>query len=114
MNLNPIGLVIAAVIALVAGFIYLWNTSEGFRNFWIGLWEGIQNVVGAAVDWIVSAWNGMTEFFSNAWDGLVDGSKQAVDSVKKGMAGYQAMVCRPLARYQRFGKRYVARNKASI
>ncbi|MGF2093754.1 phage tail protein [Enterococcus casseliflavus] len=84
MNLNPIGLVIAAVIALVAGFIYLWNTSEGFRNFWIGLWEGIQSVVGAAVDWIISAWNGMTEFFSNAWDGLVDGSKQAVDSVKKG------------------------------
>lgn len=84
MNLNPIGLVIAAVIALVAGFIYLWNTSEGFRNFWIGLWEGIQSVVGAAVDWIVSAWNGMTEFFSNAWDGLIEGSKQAVDSVKKG------------------------------
>ncbi|WP_262119546.1 phage tail protein [Enterococcus casseliflavus] len=84
MNLNPIGLVIAAVIALVAGFIYLWNTSEGFRNFWIGLWEGIQNVVGAAVDWIVSAWNGMTEFFSNAWDGLIEGSNQAVDSVKKG------------------------------
>ncbi|HHQ3556339.1 TPA: phage tail protein [Enterococcus faecium] len=84
MNLNPIGLAIAAVIALVAGFIYLWNTSEGFRNFWIGLWEGIQSVVGAAVDWIVSAWNGMTEFFSNAWDGLVEGSKQAVDSVKKG------------------------------
>lgn len=84
MNLNPIGLIIAAVIALVAGFIYLWNTSEDFRNFWIGLWEGIKKAVGAAVDWIVSAWNGMTEFFSNAWDGLVEGSKQAVDSVKKG------------------------------
>ncbi len=42
MNLNPIGLIIAAVIALVAGFIYLWNTSEDFRNFWIGLWEGIK------------------------------------------------------------------------
>lgn len=84
MNLNPIGLVIAAVIALVAGFIYLWNTSEDFRNFWIGLWEVIQSVVGAAVDWIVSAWNGMTEFFSNAWDGLIEGSKQALDSVKKG------------------------------
>lgn len=84
MNLNPIGLVIAAVIALVAGFIYLWNTSEGFRNFWIGLWEGIQSVVGAAVEWLISAWSGMTEFFSNTWDGLVDGSKQAVDSVKKG------------------------------
>lgn len=83
MNLNPIGLIIAAVIALVAGFIYLWNTSEDFRNFWIGLWEGIKKAVGAAVDWIISAWEGMKEFFSNTWNGLVDGTKNAVNSVKQ-------------------------------
>ncbi|WP_301389867.1 tape measure protein [Enterococcus entomosocium] len=83
MNLNPIGLVIAAVIALVAGFIYLWNTSEGFRNFWIGLWEGIQSVVGAAVDWIVSAWEGVAEFFSNAWNGTVEASKKAAEGAKQ-------------------------------
>lgn len=83
MNLNPIGLIIAAVITLVAGFIYLWNTSEDFRNFWIGLWEGIKKAVGAAVDWIISAWEGMKEFFSNTWNGLVDGTKNAVNSVKQ-------------------------------
>lgn len=83
MNLNPIGLIIAAVIALVAGFIYLWNTSDDFRNFWIGLWEGIKKAVGAAVDWIISAWEGMKEFFSNTWNGLVDGTKNAVNSVKE-------------------------------
>lgn len=87
MNLNPIGLIIAAVIALVAGFIYLWNTSEDFRNFWIGLWEGIKKAVGAAVDWIVSAWEGMKEFFSNTWNGLVDGTKNAVNSVKEAWKG---------------------------
>lgn len=87
MNLNPIGLIIAAVIALVAGFIYLWNTSEDFRNFWIGLWEGIKKAVGAAVDWIISAWEGMKEFFSNTWDGLVDGTKNAVNSVKEAWKG---------------------------
>lgn len=87
MNLNPIGLVIAAVIALVAGFIYLWNTSEDFRNFWIGLWEGIKKAVGAAVDWIISAWEGMKEFFSNTWNGLVDGTKNAVNSVKEAWKG---------------------------
>lgn len=87
MNLNPIGLIIAAVIALVAGFIYLWNTSEDFRNFWIGLWEGIKKAVGAAVDWIISAWEGMKEFFSNTWNGLIDGTKNAVNSVKEAWKG---------------------------
>lgn len=42
---SPVGLVIAAVALLVVGFIYLWNTSEDFRNFWIGLWEGIKSGV---------------------------------------------------------------------
>lgn len=42
MSANPVGLIIAAVVALVAGFVYLWNTSEGFRGFWIGLWEAIK------------------------------------------------------------------------
>ncbi|QQU17903.1 tape measure protein [Enterococcus casseliflavus] len=72
MNLNPIGLIIAAVIALVAGFIYLWNTSEEFRNFWIGLWETIKSAVGTAIDWIVSAWDGISEWFKQSWDGVSD------------------------------------------
>lgn len=86
MNLNPIGLIIAAVIALVAGFIYLWNTSEDFRNFWIGLWEGIKKAVGAAVDWIVSAWEGIKQFFSDGWNSLSEGAKNAVESVKQAWA----------------------------
>lgn len=48
MSANPIGLIIAAVVALVAGFIYLWNNVEGFRNFWIGVWDAIR---GAAI-WV--------------------------------------------------------------
>ena len=52
MNANPIGLIITAIVALIAGFVALWNKSEGFRNFWIGLWEGIKNIVSNAVNWI--------------------------------------------------------------
>lgn len=37
MLANPIMLIIAAIAALVAAFIYLWNTNEGFRQFWIDL-----------------------------------------------------------------------------
>lgn len=58
---NPIILVIAAVAALVAGFIYLWNHSEAFRNFWINLWESIKNIATTVANAVVS-------FLSNAWE----------------------------------------------
>lgn len=58
---NPIILVIAAVAALVAGFIYLWNHSEAFRNFWINLWESIKNAVSVA-------WEAITSFLTTAWE----------------------------------------------
>lgn len=47
---SPIGIIIAAVAALVAGIVVLWNTNEGFRNFVIGAWENIKETVSNAVD----------------------------------------------------------------
>jgi len=61
MAANPIGLVIAAIAALVAGFVYLWNHCEGFRNFWKNLWDGIKKVVVGFVD-------GFKQFIANAID----------------------------------------------
>lgn len=40
---NPIGLIIAAVAGLVAGFLILWNTNEGFRNAVISIWTTVKN-----------------------------------------------------------------------
>ena len=57
---NPIVLIIAAIAALVAAFIYLWNTNEEFRQFWIDLWENIKEVA-------ITAWNGIKEFLADAW-----------------------------------------------
>lgn len=41
---NPIVLIIAAIAALVAGLIYLWNTNDNFRNAIINAWTFIQNL----------------------------------------------------------------------
>lgn len=60
MNINPITLIIGAIGALVAAFIYLWNTSEGFRNFWINMWENV------------------TSFFQNAWNVIVSFVTQTI------------------------------------
>lgn len=64
-NANPIGLWIIAIAALVAGFIYLWNTSEGFRNFWIGLWNGIKEACSNAVNWISKKFDELGKWFDN-------------------------------------------------
>ena len=52
---NPIILIIAAIAALVAAFIYLWNNCEEFRQFWIDLWENIKAVVSAVGEWLAQA-----------------------------------------------------------
>lgn len=51
---GPVTLVIAAVSALVAGFIYLWNTCEPFKQFWIDLGTNIANFVRGAAQAVVN------------------------------------------------------------
>lgn len=51
---GPITLVIVAIGALVAAFVYLWNTSDAFREFWINLWDGIKETTGQVIDGIVN------------------------------------------------------------
>ena len=75
--LGPVGLVIAAIVAIGAAFVVLWNKSEGFRNFFIGLWDGIVNVASNAWQGIQNAWNGVVEWFSNLWNGVKEGSTTA-------------------------------------
>lgn len=46
---GPATLIIAAIAALVAGIIVLWNTNEGFRNAVTGIWSGITGAISGAV-----------------------------------------------------------------
>lgn len=50
MAANPIGIVIAAIAALVAIFAVLWNKCDWFRELWIGMWENIKSDFAIFVD----------------------------------------------------------------
>ncbi|WP_294363887.1 hypothetical protein [uncultured Clostridium sp.] len=50
---GPVGIVITIITLLVGAFIYLWNTSDEFRNFWINLWEKIKEITANVVDAIL-------------------------------------------------------------
>ena len=108
MLANPIMLIIAAIAALVAAFIYLWNNCEGFRQFWIDLWKkikeatskafsaigkGIKDTVSKIGESIKSGFNNavnfITELASSAhtWgsdiiSGIVDGIRSCISKVK--------------------------------
>ena len=52
---NPIVLIIALIAGLVAGFIYLWNNCDAFREFWVNLWTKIKT-------FFVNAWTTIKTF----------------------------------------------------
>lgn len=93
MKANPIGLVISLIAGLVTGFLYLWNTSEEFRNFWIGLWEtikttasGVWEAIKSAADNVITAlqtgWEAFTTFFSTLWTNISNAVSTAWEFIK--------------------------------
>lgn len=86
MNANPIGIIIAAITALVTAFTILWNKSEAFREFWIGLWEVIQEAADACIEFLVGVFTEAWEIIKDAWGAAVDFFKGIWEGIKKAFA----------------------------
>lgn len=71
LNANPIGLIITAIGLLVAAFIYAWNNIDGFKEFFVGIWDGIKN-----------AWSAVGPFFKKLWDGVVTVFTGVINTIK--------------------------------
>jgi TP901 family phage tail tape measure protein len=81
MAANPIGLIVGAIAGLVAAFVVLWNKSDEFRQFWIDLWESIQETVGDAIDGIRAVWEAVVEFFKGIWDSIQETAMDAWEAI---------------------------------
>jgi TP901 family phage tail tape measure protein len=67
MDANPITLIIIAIAALVAAFIYCWTHFKAFRDFWIDAWRDIQT-------WASDAWH----FIEKCFDGITSAAGTVV------------------------------------
>lgn len=82
MAANPIGAVVLAIGALVGAFALLWNKCEGFRNFFINMWEGIKNFFGGIPAWFGEQFDKIANFATNLWEGIKNGAANAWEGIK--------------------------------
>ena len=64
---SPIGIIIVAITALTAAFVYLWNTNEEFKNTLISAWQAISNAVKPIFDAIASV---VSSVFAQIWESI--------------------------------------------
>lgn len=76
LTANPIGLVVAALVAIGAGLYLAWTKSETFRRIVLAVWETVKTKVVAAAtavrDWVVNAWTVITSWTSTKWNQIRD------------------------------------------
>ncbi len=89
MKANLIGLIVSLIIGLVAAFVYLWKNNEGFRNFWLNMWDKIKSATSSAVKWIANRFDDLKAgvkkvqtAFGNIKDAIAEKLEAAKDKVK--------------------------------
>ena len=85
MMANPFVLVALAITALIAVFVYLWNTNEEFRNAVIAIWEAIktaaETVFGGIRDFLQLAWDTIKQVATTVWEtikGVITGVAEGI------------------------------------
>ena len=82
MLANPISIVIAAIAAIVAAFVLLWNKCEGFRNFWINLFSSVKSAVVDAKNNVLSTFDGIKNGISSRIEGAKNSVHNAIENIK--------------------------------
>lgn len=89
LSANPIGLIVIAIIALVAGLIYAYQNSETFRAIVQATWAAIKVAISAVVNWITgTVWPSL----QRAWQQISDGATALWGLIKAAWDGIKSAV----------------------
>lgn len=70
LTMNPIGLIITAIGALVTAIIAAYNNCEGFRQIVDKVWEAIKPLANAIMNGLAKAFEWLVEKCKEAWEWL--------------------------------------------
>ena len=85
MAANPVGLVVAAIAALVVGIVLAYNKFDWFKNVVDTVWAGIKFAAQATWNWIKTVlWPGMVA----AWDAIAAGAIWLYENAIKPVWGW--------------------------
>lgn len=73
MALNPIALIVGAIVGLIAIFVLLWNKCDGFREFWINLWNKIKSVFTVVVEAVKTGFSKFKDLILNVVSAIKTG-----------------------------------------
>lgn len=82
---SPVGLVILAIMALIAVGILLYKNWDKIKAFAIRIWTAIKdffvNIFTSIGNFFTSVWEGISTFFSSVWNGIKETVSGAVSAV---------------------------------
>lgn len=82
---SPVGLVILAIMALIAVGILLYKNWDKIKAFAIRIWTAIKdffvNIFTSIGNFFTSIWEGISTFFSSVWNGIKETASGAVSAV---------------------------------
>ena len=86
LRANPIGLIVSLIAGLVAAFIYLWNNNEGFRKFWLNMWDKVKAVSSTAINAVKNKFNDLKAALTtvrNTFNGIKNTISDKLEEAQK-------------------------------
>src|SRR5690625_2623620 len=86
LNMNPIGLIVLAIVGLVAAFVTAYKRSEKFREVVDKAWAGIKKAVSVVVDWfqdkalpvLKKVWDAISTAATWMWENAIQPAWEAI------------------------------------
>ncbi|MFZ8015714.1 phage tail tape measure protein [Fusobacterium watanabei] len=88
LTANPIGLIIAAIVAVIAIFVVLYKKCEWFRNMVNAVWKAIKDTFSSVWEWIKGQFNALVDIGAKAWNGLKESGAAIIDKIKDAFKGF--------------------------
>lgn len=92
---GPVGIAVAVITGLIAIFVLLWNNCDGFRNFWLKLWDTIKEKASSGYNSIKTTFNNI----KTAITGPIKEAKEKVvgwiNDIKSGLSSFTTKIKLP-------------------